>query len=290
MLHRREFVRGVTQASIASYLAGIGLGTDTSGSECPVRSTPPGFGPVSHYLREYKPPTGRFAPDRAQTMRFDVVYWYTIDARMTPQNMVIGEVTVKRTPVAGSDLIRFDVQRTVSKIEELSASIICRGDVTRTPVSWRLDHRSASALEEELVREGRFIQTGEFDGKTVVTKQGAIERRTDVSDPLCCQWGLLEQAGQVQKVSGEKHAKVIERGFFGKRISVLVEPSGVRSDQLVVKQALGKPLPNAGPLTAWLQTGPGTVPTHWIVDDEGRPLFVTIFTTSLGLREIRTHR
>jgi len=35
-----------------------------------------------------------------------------------------------------------------------------------------------------------------------------------------------------------------------------------------------------------LQTGSATLPTHWVIDGQGRPLFITTFLLSLALVRI----
>lgn len=286
-VHRRDFIQGAVEASIATYLAGMGLGSVAHH----VGQRPDGtvcyLGPVSRYVRDYRRPRGRVVANRAQTLRFDVVYWQAVNERTTPENKVIGEVTMKRVP-AGRHVV-YEIRRRLPGVEELTASITSRLDAWRTPVAWHVEHRSDSAFDRRLASQGLLIQKGRFDGKAIFTKHGKSESRLPVAAPLTSQWGLIDQAGQLQRLWDARRAglgKRVQKFLAEQGFSLLMEPSGVRSAQKIRRHMTGSPVPKLGPLTAWLQTGPATVPTHWVVDDEGRPLFITMFTTSLALREI----
>lgn len=273
-MERRAFLKKSVEASLLAFLpAGV------ASAARQVKAVPisadllPGLNPVSSYLQSYAPPEGVLAPDRAQRLVFDVVGWKTDKSRKAPTSPILGEVSVVRTPSSGGT--RYEVAMRNGENETLTGTLRCGTDPWRPLKSWEYLH----ALDAGAPNLSALTQTrcaGKCaDGKLTLRQDGA-ESVQEIAGPVLCRCGLIDAA--------PSFVDLCERGGV---FAVLEVPSGLRRDQTLAEDESGK-LPDSGttPIRTFLQTGPATLPTHWIVDASGRPLFITAFLTSWALKAI----
>lgn len=273
-MERRAFLMKSVEASLLAFLpAGV------ASAARQVKAVPismdllPALNPVSSYLQSYAPPEGPFDPDRAQRLVFDVVGWKTDKGRKAPTAPILGEVSVVRTPSSGE--VRYEVAMRNGENETLTGTLRCGTDPWRALKSWEYVH----ALDAGAPNLSAWTQTrcaGTCDGGKVTLRQDGAETVQEITGPVLCRCGLIDAAPRFADLCAKA-------GTF----AVLEVPSGLRRDQALAEDESGR-LPDGGttPIRTFLQTGPATLPTHWIVDESGKPLFITAFLTSWALKAI----
>jgi hypothetical protein len=235
--------------------------------------TPSAFNPVSGYVQSYSPPEGRISPDQQQTLVFDIVGWKTGKDRKSPDAPLLGEATVVRHPAA--DGVRYEVTQRNGADDVLTGTFRCNASAFHSLVSWEYEH-ALGAQAANVAGWSRIRCEGECDGKKAVVRTNGSRSVTAVAAPLLCRWGLLDAAARMAELCSPTS-----------RCSVLEVPSGLRhGQQFTEDRKVVLPGAVSSPIRTYLQTGPATLPTHWIVDEAGRPLFVTAFLTSWALKSI----
>ncbi len=229
--------------------------------------------PVSAYLQSYIPPEGIPDPTRRQTLSFDIVGWGTGKNRHNVSNPILGEVTVSRNP--SSDTIEYEVRQQLGKQEAMTGRFRCKADRWYCLEEWQYEYM-LSADQNEIDRLARTVQSGQKAGENVTIRTDGIESVLACPAPLLCRYGILDIAGRLEEFCDAVNI-----------FTLLHEPSGLRPSQRFCQDALAT-LPGGSkpPIQTILQTGPATVPTHWIVDEQGRPLFITAFLISWALKAI----
>jgi len=229
--------------------------------------------PVSAYLQSYVPPDGILDPTRRQTLAFDIVGWGTGKDRRNVSAPILGEVTVVRNPSSG--VVEYEVRQQLGKEEIMTGRFLCRTDHWHSLEEWQYEY-VLSTGQENIDRLTRTRQSGKNAGESVTVRTDGAESILACPTPLLCRYGILDVAGRLKEFCQ------VEDAF-----TVLHEPSGLRPGQRF-RQDAGGTLPGGRkrPVQTILQTGPVTVPTHWIVDEQGRPLFITAFLTSWALKSI----
>jgi len=122
----------------------------------------------------------------------------------------------------------------------------------------------------------RIQEKGTREKDTLILERDGGTERIACPGPLICRWGLLD-GGRVLNSLAASNASVF----------LLKEPSGIlRNQHFFPAETLSFPGAREETISTFLQTGPGCLPTHWILDEQHRPLFVTVFLLSLVLKEI----
>jgi hypothetical protein len=229
--------------------------------------------PVSAYLQSYVPPDGILDLTRLQTLTFEIVGWGTGKDRRDVSSPILGEVTMVRTP--SSDAIQYEVTQRLGKEETMTGRFRCRTDRWHSLEEWQYEY-ALSTGRQDIDRLTHTSQSGRNTGENVTIRTDRAESVLACPTPLLCRYGVLDMSGRLNEFCKSEHA-----------FTLLHEPSGLRPDQRFRPDA-GDVLPGGRrpPIETVLQTGPATVPTHWIVDEQGRPLFVTAFLTSWALKSI----
>jgi len=274
MMKRRDFLLQSIEASLLAYLPGCLIMAAKSGAGAEQESgRSAALNPVSKYVESYVPPKGGLDSARRQTITFDVVGWRTDKGRQNVSTPVLGEITVSRNPLR--DAIVYEVTQHLGKQETMAGLFRCRMDRWHTLVEWEFEY-SLSADQESIVRLARTRQSGKQEGENVVIHTNGAERTFTCTAPLLCQWGMLDTAWRMREFCNA-----------GSEFTLLHEPSGLRPRQRFREdRRVALPQGDNAPIQTFLQTGDGTVPTHWIVDSRGRPLFVTAFLMSWAMKAI----
>ena len=232
-----------------------------------------GLNPVSAYLQSYVPPDGILDPTRRQTLTFDILGWGTGNDRQNVSSPIVGEVRVSRNPSSGA--IEYEVKQQFGKAETMTGRFRCRTDRWHSLEEWQYEY-ALSMGRENIDRLTHTGQSGKNTAEKVTIRTNGAESVLACPTPLLCRYGMLDMAGRLKEFCEAENA-----------FTMLHEPSGLRPGQRF-GQDVGDILPGGRPhpIQTILQTGPATVPTHWIVDEQGRPLFITAFLISWALKAI----
>ncbi|KPK38963.1 MAG: hypothetical protein AMJ65_12170 [Phycisphaerae bacterium SG8_4] len=273
-MRRRDFMTHSIGASLLAFLTGQEV--MARGSEGAKGQTPgalSALNPVSQYAESYVGPRGVLDTSRRQSLTFDVVGWRTDKGRQIVSTPVLGEITVKRSPLPGA--VEYEVAQRLGKDETMTGNFRCLADRRHSLERWQFQY-ALDSKRRNIASMSRTEQSGRREGNKIITVTDGAETVSTSSAPLLCRWGLLDVACRMAELCGT-----------GDRFTVLHEPTGLRPDQRFREDRRGT-VGREGEtsIRTFLQTGPATVPTHWIVDSQGRPLFVSVFLVSLALKEI----
>jgi hypothetical protein len=202
-----------------------------------------------------------------------MIGWGTGKGRQIVSTPVLGEIIVKRNPLDGG--VEYEVAQRLAKGEKMTGRFRCATDRRHSLEHWQLEY-SIDSNRKNIASMSRTRQSGRREGDKIITVTDGAETVSTSSAPLLCRWGLLDVACRMAELCGADD-----------RFTVLHEPAGLRPDQRFREDRRGA-LGGAedAPVRTFLQTGPATIPTHWIVDSQGRPLFVSVFLMSLALKKI----
>ena len=180
-----------------------------------------------------------------------------------------------RTPF--SDAVQYEVAQRLGKEETMTGRFRCRTDRWHSLEEWQYEY-ALSTGRQDIDRLTHTSQSGRNAGENVTIRTDRAESVLACPTPLLCRYGVLDMSGRLNEFCKSEHA-----------FTLLHEPSGLRPDQRFRPDA-GDVLPGGRkpPIETVLQTGPATVPTHWIVDEQGRPLhdlqWGPGYLTSLGVQ------
>ncbi len=273
-MRRRDFLARSIGTSLTAYLGLSGVTVaDREGGKRGIRSGLSALNPVSKYARSYVPPENSLDPLRPQTLTFDIIGWRTDKGRQVVSTPVLGEVAVKRNPL--EDAVEYEVLQDLGKREKLGGHFRCATDHWHSLVSWEFEY-SLDSSRKDIAHMSRTRQAGRREGSNIVVATDGVETVLANSAPLLCRWGLMDMTSRMEELCRT-----------GDRFIVLHEPSGLRPDQRF-REDLSGAIGNGEEVSVrtFLQTGPATIPTHWIVDPQGRPLFVSTFLVSWALKAI----
>lgn len=273
-MKRRDFMTRSIGASLLAYLGVSGVAAvepDSSKQQIPGKLS--ALNPVSDYAGSYVPPDNALDPSRSQRLKFDIVGWKTDKSRQIVSTPVLGQVTVMRNPL--KDAVEYEVVQDLAKREKMTGRFRCLTDRRHSLVDWQFEY-ALDSNRKNSAGMSRTRQSGRREGDKIISFTDSAEIVSASSVPLLCRWGLMDVASRMDALCGT-----------GDRYTVLHEPSGLRPDQRF-REDHGGDLANGQdtPIRTFLQTGPATVPTHWIVDLRGRPLFVSGFLVSWALKAI----
>jgi len=273
-MKRRDFMAHSIGASLLAFLTGQEVMARASGR--PREQTSGGLSalnPVSKYARSYVRPKGVLDASRRQSLTFNVIGWRTGKGRQIVSTPVLGEIIVKRNPLDGA--VEYEATQRLAKTETMTGSFRCLTDRRHSLERWQFEY-ALNSKRRNIASMSRTRQSGRREGDKIITVTDGAETVSTSSAPLLCRWGLLDAACRMAELCGPDD-----------RFTVLHEPAGLRRDQRFREDRRG--VLGHGQETSvrtFLQTGPATVPTHWIVDSQGRPLFVSVFLMSLALKAI----
>ena len=272
-MERRAFLVSSLKASLLAYLGSVAKGSAASprGGQAPLRNQDAWENPLSAYLESYRPPRGKVTPERPQTFTYDIVSWSTEKGRRGAANTAIGSLIVTRT--GDGENTRFDYRQEAEGGLRLEG--FCRCSAEPIPVVRDWECRACPQQAPSSVRElTTCTERGTVTDRRVRLRCGDTETEQVLQGPLLSRFSLLSLPG-LAAVMAERRDPVC----------VLDEPSMIRYEQ-VFRRDSASAVPAFGPVRSWMQTGPGSLPTHWVTDEEGRPLFVTVFLLSLVLVDI----
>ncbi len=219
---------------------------------------------------------GPFDPAGEWTQGWAV--WELAPERRRPVVTRVGAVALQRKPLAEGRFrlaVRLWQEMLFGVVQSVEAAFRCRLDVTATPVEWwartavrRLDeHRSPDPLFG-------LETTGRRAGRMVALEAGGSERRLAAAGELASDWGLFEA---LPRLSGPMPA-----------FSQLCDFAKVKAEQEL--RPLGLASTPAGTLEAFVQLGPGALPTSFWRSADRRLRFVRQGTRAFTWEETTWER
>ena len=139
-----------------------------------------------------------------------------------------------------------------------------------TVSSWTL----GSSVEG--IPDVHFVEKGTWDGKTMVVKSKSWTQKHTTSNPLIGRWALLGLLS-----SGKLKSKPLT--------FEMLDDSTLRPDQ-ILRYTGQIEIPVAGgsaKLDSYTQTGRGIVPTHYLVDADGRVQLITMSNVNWALTDLK---
>lgn len=113
----------------------------------------------------------------------------------------------------------------------------------------------------------RFIERGAWDGKEMTVKAKSFSRRYATANPLIHRWALLPllASGEIKKAP---------------LVFDMLDDSALRTNQtLRYESVIEIPVKGGTAIVgSYVQTGYGIVPTHYLVDSQGRVQLITMAT------------
>ncbi len=226
-----------------------------------IYTEPTAIEPITGYLSQFKP--------RAQgTMRKAFSAKYQLIA-------CHGSAAKSKNRVAGSldmtfsgDACRTTEIRQGRQQNLVTTDMICDGRFNRVS-SWTLD----SSVQG--IPDLSFVEKGAWDGKTMVVKSQSWTQTHQTSYPLIGRWTLLP---------------LLSSGIIKSRPLRfdMLDDSTLRSDQILSYTGPIE-MPVSGgtaKLDCYAQTGWGIVPTHYLVDAQGRVQLITMSTVNWALSSL----
>lgn len=138
-----------------------------------------------------------------------------------------------------------------------------------TALSWTLD----SSVEG--IPDVHFVEKGSWDGETMVVKSKSWTQKRSTSNPLIGRWALLPLLSS--GILKSKHFTFD-----------MLDDSTLRGGQ-TLRYAGQIEIPVSGgsaTLDSYAQTGRGIVPTHYLVDSDGRVQLITMSTVNWALSRL----
>jgi hypothetical protein len=240
---------------------------------------------IRGYLSTYTPPAGNFPASGAWKATYDMVE-YT-EPRTKPRGPY-GRMVLTRRPASSG--IAYDVDYTNMIYEfrtGLKSTLQCSAEPLPRLIEWKTDYekrvdiasligriplfgqkgpppRAATAPPVSLAEQGRH-KDGVLE---ITTSLGARRFKTD--RPVLPQWVLIDALRNAKADSSDP--------VVGAEFDLLHDLTSFRPRQHLRPVAvLDLTLPGGKSFTfhGFLQTGFGTEPTHYWVDPDGRPIFIT---------------
>jgi len=261
-LNRREFVGGITKTALALALAGAW--------RSPVMAAPQAEG-TSYALNPLAPLGGALntpAPKAGSITRWGYrwVFNYVKPGGKNASISNIGTVQIRRA--ASADRIEYQVEQK-RQFGDYEATLVCEAKAGEPLREWRTRQVTTRRGAEPLVStiEGRVA------GQEAQITRGPIQEKIPLSGPLLSEIALLVNPANLAAVDGQP-------------VSLLEGGAMVRPDVRVSRDAAADATVDGVSTAAWLMTGNGLLPAHFMVDAQGRGLCRTLFTTSLVLQEV----
>ena len=233
----------------------------TVGGPKNIYTEPAAIEPVTGYLSRFKPQAqGRM--DSGFSAQYTLVACHGSDAKS--RNRVSGSLEVT---FVGGTCRTTEIRQGVPQ-NTVTTELTCKGPFN-TASRWTLDS-SVQGMPDL-----RFVEKGVWDGKAMRIQSKSWTQTRHTSHPLIARWALLPLLA-----SGTVKSKPL---MFD-----MLDDSTLRSHQ-ILKYTGPIVIPAAGgkaKVDCYAQTGRGIVPTHYLVDAEGRVQLITMSTVNWALSNL----
>jgi hypothetical protein len=290
---RREFLLGGVKAAATflayealvrparahgGFLSGLRRGTLREARLDQVPHLDESLHVLAAYLGRYAPPPQAFAPGGDWDAAYDLIEWdgSPIEAAFYRRNRVIGTAFVSRR--AGPDGIRYEKEQ-VLRLEGFESRLSAVAWCSREALP-RLQEWSTRFATQPLKGRGsplKFAETGVQRGGGLEISSASGVRRLPAPRGATISWAVLDALRDARAdVGGRQPLPAFDllHDFTSPRPDQRLERYGVLELSLDGR---------AHRLHGFVQTGTATEPTHFWVDEAGRPLLVTAGLRSLAL-------
>jgi len=277
-MDRREFIKRT--------LAMAGIGTVGQFVTSPVaigkeggldaHGRPAGLEPIRGYVPDFAPVREGPADQEHYVLKYDILHWRG-GRQDVPRNGVVGSLRIERDGRGNN--VHYNVHQNVGfggVQNVLEGGIVCASDANETLNRWDLHtfthDRTGNKMPLSDLQEKGSNRSGHVhvDGPNF-----SYEYQTERA--LVSQWTILHRFVSGLNEDGRQEFDVLHDLSMLKPRQQL---SLVGPIKAIVKD--GREME----FDTYLQTGEGTLPTHYVVDEEGRPHFVTVAMLSWALSDI----
>ena len=269
---RREFIKTATTTATVLAAQGYlpllagprkrgrkGKGVSTS-QNC--FTEPCAIEPITGYLPKYSPATGP-AMSQAFNASYTLVGCHGAAAKSKNSESGSMEVSFKKGKCRTVEMRR---NRPLTSV--LKTSLDCKGELN-TVSSWTLE--SSIGKRADL----SFTEKGTWDGKSMTVTADAWTQKHATANPLIARWALLPLLA-----TGQIKTKPLTFD--------MLDDSTLRPNQTLRFEGEVE-IPVKGgtiKLDSYAQTGQGIVPTHYLVDSQGRVQLITMATVNWTLTSV----
>lgn len=277
-MNRRDFLQlssTVTALAASGYMPLLAAPGKTRN----IFTTPSAIEPITGALKKFTPAADSVSHDK-YSIAYDLIRWRTAKGTNPSVNDLTGSLRIERTGSARNG--RYTVAQTVKlpgPDQEcfLNVDIQTKGELneaTKWSISGYQNEKKSSVKQPD--SEIEF--TGKKDGNSIVVSGGGIQLPMSVSEPLVPLWALPDTLA----------ARLADGNHQTFQIAVLEDGFVIRPNQTLEYEGLIQVPCAAGTvgLHAWRHTGPGVLPIHWVLDDQGRTQLMTHSMVSWTLKEI----
>ncbi len=236
---------------------------------------PPAVEPVTGYLERFQPVSAG-SMQGSFTARYDLIGWGTINNKTgKPRNGTAGSLKIVRK-VRGGKIIYQSVElRTGQTGSRVTATLNCRGELDAVE-NWKVISDVINGRDTQAPPLLTFEEQGYVQNNTVVQQNKISTVKLPITHALVPQEALPALlAGGIVK-SGDLLFDMLQNGSVIKPDQTLHYSGQIR-------------IPVAGStaeMDCYAQTGYGILPTHYLVDRQGRIQLITQENTNWVLKEL----
>lgn len=236
---------------------------------------PPAIEPVTGYLDRFQP-LAAGSMQGSFTAQYDLIRWGTINNKTgKPRNGTAGSLKIVRK-VRGRKIIYESVEfRTGQASNRVTATLNCRGELDAVE-KWKVISDVINGRDKQALPLLKFEEQGYVQNNTVVQENKISTVKSPITHALVPQEALPALlAGGIVK-SRDLLFDMLQNGLVIKPDQTLHYSGQIR-------------IPVAGSTAAmdcYAQTGYGILPTHYLVDRQGRVQLITQENTNWALKEL----
>lgn len=227
-----------------------------------IYTEPAAIEPITGYLPQFKP-AAKGKMNKNFSAKYSLITCNGSAAKS--KNSINGtlDIAFSDTTCSTTEVRKGKPHQSIVKTE-----LKCSGRLN-TASSWRLE----SSVEG--IPGVHFVEKGSWDGKTMVVKSKSWTQRRSTSNPLIGRWALLELL-----CSGKLKSEPLTFD--------MLDDSTLRSDQIIryTGQIEIPVADGTAKLDSYAQTGHGIVPTHYLVDTDGRLQLITMSNVNWALSDL----
>jgi len=234
---------------------------------------PPAIEPVTGYLDKFRPvATGSM--QASFTAKYDLIKWRPINNQTgRPRNIISGSLEIVRRVNSRNTVYESVEHRTSQNTSQVTARLDCRGKLDAV-VEWTATSNVMNGRDAQ--PDLRFEEHGRVSNGKIIRKNKLGTFESPNSNVILAQEALLTLlAGDIVK-SGDLHFNMLQNGLV------------IKPDQTIHHSGRIQ-IPVAGGIVGmdcYAQTGCGILPTHYLVDGQGRVQLITQENTNWALKKL----
>lgn len=280
-LDRRDFLKvaaGAVAVSSCLSFSHVGVWADAQGAAGRDAGADYPLNPLHPWVNDYTLPSGDFVGHRAQTLRYDWVFWdWKGRPKAPPKGTVFGSVVIERRP-SGSG-VEYQINQ-LRDSRRMTAKVSCQADEVESVNRWSLEEtypveERHGAEAHAAKASGKFTSRteGRCEGGRAYVSRFGQQQVIPLDGPLVCSWALMANPTIAASLCRPE-----KKFTLADQMSVLRAGDQGRRD---VDVSVG-----GASCSTFLLTGPGSPPTHVIIHPRIGSLCVTIYHTSVVLSSI----